>query len=99
MVQPGGVMEGAVCTAVPVPDRALPKDWRGRGERAGSMAFIQLRREGCASLRASYSSRVGFIEPDAQRLNRGASRCMGFILGFVEPIEVYGQSAGNVEGR
>lgn len=39
------VMEGAVCTAVPVPGRALPRGWRGRGVRAGSMGSILPKRE------------------------------------------------------
>jgi hypothetical protein len=30
----------AVCPAVPVPDRAPLKVWRGRGGRAGNMGFI-----------------------------------------------------------
>jgi hypothetical protein len=32
-------MEDAACTAVPVPDRAPPKCWRGRGMRAGNMGY------------------------------------------------------------
>ncbi len=33
-------MEGSVCTAAPVPDRTLPKVWRGRGVRAGKIGSI-----------------------------------------------------------
>ena len=43
----------AVCTAVPVPDRAPPKARRGRDGRAGNMGSILPRPEQSKSGRAS----------------------------------------------
>ena len=51
-------MEGAECTAAPVPDRVLLKGWRGRGVRAGNMGSILPRREQSKSGRGNYSSKV-----------------------------------------
>jgi hypothetical protein len=45
------VMEDAVCMAVPVPDRAPPKGWRGLGVRAGGTGSIPPRCKQSKSLR------------------------------------------------
>jgi hypothetical protein len=45
------VMEDAVCMAVPVPDRAPPKGWRGLGVRAGGTGSIPPRCTQSKSLR------------------------------------------------
>jgi hypothetical protein len=49
--------EGAICMGAPAPDRAPPKDWRGRDGRAGNMGFIPPRPWPSRSGRASCWSR------------------------------------------